>query len=96
MLKVMTDNLKIKYPALIENVVPEKIPYGLLLDVTRKSIRRGNSTLYLPKIIEGVEHELREYGVCDAAKLAERVCAKLERDDNFWVVMHAGTKQTEI
>ena len=96
MLKVMTDNLKIKYPALIENMVPEKIPYGLLLDVTRESIRRGNSTLYLPKIIEGVEHELREYGVCDAAKLAERVCAKLERDDNFWVVMHAGTKQTEI
>ncbi len=96
MIKVMTDNLKIKYPALIENVVPEKIPYGLLLDVTRKSVRRGNNPLYLPKIIEGVEYELREYGVCDATKLAERVCAKLERDDNFWVVMNAGTKQTEI
>lgn len=92
MLKMMVDNLKIKYPALIENVVPEKISYGLLLDVTKEFIKRGNSTLYLPKIIEGLEREVRESGICSAADLAERICSSLERKDNFWVVIGTRTK----
>lgn len=91
-MKNLTDNLKIKYPALIENVVPEKISYGLLLDVTREFIKRGNSPFYLPKIIERLEHELRVMGASCAGQLAERVCSNLEREDNFWVVMEARTK----
>ena len=35
-LKNLTDNLKIQDPALIEGIVPEKISYGLLLDISVK------------------------------------------------------------
>ncbi|MCM1025228.1 MAG: FHIPEP family type III secretion protein [Roseburia sp.] len=87
-LKQMTDNLRAEYPALITDIVPEKISYGLLLDVVRELIRRGDSTRYLPRIIEGLEHELREDGSRKASELAERVAARLEREDNYYVFMH--------
>lgn len=73
MIKGLTDNLKIKYPVLIESAVPEKISYPLLLDVVRGFLRRGNSLIYLPKIIEIVEREIREHGTMQASALVECV-----------------------
>lgn len=87
-LKQLTDNLRTEYPALITGIVPEKIPYGLLLDVVRALIRRGDGICYLPRMIEGIEHELRENGSQPASQLAERVAALLEREDNYHVLMH--------
>lgn len=86
-LKSLTDNLKIKYPAQIEGIVPDIIPYGLLLDVVRGFINRGNRLLYLPKIIEVIEHEQRNNNHLSATELIEVVCNQLEREDNFWVVL---------
>lgn len=71
MVKGLTDNLKIKYPVLIESAVPEKISYTLLLDVIRGFLRQGNSLVYLPKIIEIAEHEIREHGVMQVSELVE-------------------------
>ena len=85
LIKNLTDNLKIRYPALIEGVIPEKIPYGLLLDICKIALNRGNSMLYLPKIIEALERELREHPGCTTAELAEAACRQIERPDNFWV-----------
>lgn len=88
-LKQLTDNLRVEYPALITGIVPEIISYGLLLDVVRALIRRGDAPRYLPRVIEGIEHEIRENGIRKAAELAERVAARLEREDNYFVLMHS-------
>lgn len=78
MVKSLTDNLKIRYPVLIENVVPEKISYALLLDIVRGLLRKGISLVYLPKIIEISEHEVRENGLVRASELVERVADILQ------------------
>lgn len=87
-LRQLVENLKIRYPGLIQGVVPERISYGLLLDVTRELIRRGDSPRYLPRIIEIAEHELREGGPLSAAELAGRVGGRLERSDNLDIYLH--------
>lgn len=84
-LKKLTDNLKIEYPALIEGIVPERISYGLLLEVTKKFVCRGNSLLYLPKIIESIECHLRNNENISTTELIDRVCKDIERKDNFWI-----------
>lgn len=87
-LRQLVENLKIRYPGLIQGVVPERISYGLLLDVTRELIKRGDSPRYLPRIIEIMEHELREGASCGVKELAERVAEGLERSDNLDVFLH--------
>ena len=88
LLKNLTDNLKIQYPALIEGIVPEKITYGLLLDMCKIVLKRGNGMMYLPKIIEAAERGIRENPGCSTEKLAEMVCSSIERSDNFWVQLN--------
>lgn len=83
--KCLTDNLKMKHPALITGIVPEKISYGRLLDICKVFLNRGNSLMYLPKIIEEAERALREKPDSSTKELAEAVCSSIERPDNFWV-----------
>jgi len=83
--KCLTDNLKMQYPALITGIVPEKISYGWLLDICKVFLNRGNSLMYLPKIIEEAERALREKPDSSTKELAEAVCSSIERPDNFWV-----------
>ena len=85
--KCLTDNLKMQYPALITGIVPEKISYGRLLDICKVFLNRGNSLMYLPKIIEEAERALREKPDCSIKELAETVCSSIERPDNFWVML---------
>lgn len=87
MIKGLTDNLKLQYPALITGIVPEKISYGLLLDICKEFVERGNSLMYLPKMIEEAERALRQKPACTTAELAETVCRQIERKDNFWVII---------
>lgn len=90
-IKSLVDHLRIKYPALIDGVVPERISYSLLTDVARNVIRHGDAICYLPKMIEVADNMLRE---CErmgnspsTEELANRIRRKIEREDNFWVVM---------
>jgi len=83
--KCLTDNLKMQHPALITGIVPEKISYGRLLDICKMFLNRGNSLMYLPKIIEEAERALREKPDSSTKELAEAVCNSIERPDNFWV-----------
>ena len=85
--KCLTDNLKLQYPALITGIVPEKISYGRLLDICKVFLNRGNSLMYLPKIIEEAERALREKPDSSTKELAEAVCSSIERPDNFWVML---------
>lgn len=87
-IKNLTDNLKLRFPALIEGVVPEKISYGQLLDICKVFLKRGNSLMYLPKIIEEAERALREKPDSRTTDLAATVCGSIERPDNFWVQLN--------
>lgn len=80
LVKDLTDNLKRDYPALIEGIVPEKIPYGLLQEVYRHFLARGNSPRYLPKVIEGLENALYANHEMSVEQLTEQICKQLERD----------------
>ena len=83
LLKGLVDNLKIKYPVLIEGVIPEKISYGLLTDMVKRLLRRGCSIACLPKIIEGMEC-LLEGGRDVSGRAAEDTLAgELLRDGNI-------------
>jgi hypothetical protein len=59
LLKNIVDNLRFEYPALIEDIVPEKISYGLLTETAKIVLSKGNSICYLPKMIEVMECALR-------------------------------------
>lgn len=87
MIKGLTDNLKLQYPALICGIVPEKISYGRLLDICKVFLNRGNTLMYFPKIIEEAERVLRENPEISTAELAAEVSNKIERTDNFWVML---------
>lgn len=69
--KILTDNLKISYPAQIEGIVPEKISYSLLLEVLKYFVGRGNTMIHLIKLIEFMERELRKQPELTAQELAE-------------------------
>ena len=86
--KNLVDHLKIGHPALIEGVVPERIPYCLLMEVMKKVLSRGDGAAYLPKIIEVMDCALYHEPGLSVDELADRVVKEIEREDNFWVLMH--------
>lgn len=85
--KSLVDNLKLEYPALIEGMVPGLVSYGLLTEVCKEVLKRGNGLIYLPKILEALERELRKNPQTVFAELVESVCKEIERDDNFWIML---------
>lgn len=86
LVKNLVDDLKIRYPALIEGVVPEKIPYCLLTEVMKKVLARGDFARYLPKMIEVMACALYHKPELTADELAERIAHEIERADNFWLL----------
>lgn len=87
-IRELVENLKIKYPALIEGVVPERIPYSLLTAVAKEIMRRGDSILFLPKMIEVIDCALWNTPNLCVDELVKLIAQEIERDDNFYVVMH--------
>lgn len=82
----LVEDLKICYPALIEGVVPEKIPYFLLTEVMKKVLARGDSACYLPKMIEVMACALYHTPELSADELAGKIAQEIERADNFWML----------
>ena len=78
LVKCLTDNLKLKYPALIEGVVPERISYGLLTQVLKGFVSKGNSMIYLPRIIEYMQYTLLENTQVSVEDLGKAVSRQLE------------------
>lgn len=87
LVKQLVDNLAERNPALIKGIVPERISYGLLTEVLRGFLKRGNSMIYLEKVIEFADSELRSNAQADVEQLLEAVCSQIERKDNYWVVI---------
>ena len=80
LMKQLTDNLSLRYPALVEGVVPEKISYGLLQEVFGRLLDRGCPPVYLPKIIEAMESVLYDHPGLSSEELSEQVYAALMPD----------------
>ena len=80
LVKTLTDNLKRNFPALIEGIVPEKISYGLLQEVYKNFLERGNSPKNLPKVIESIETALYVNPEASIEQLTEQICRRLERN----------------
>ena len=87
LIKQLTDNLEQRSPALIKGIVPERISYGLLTEVMKGFLRRGNGMVYLEKVIEYLDNELRQNTQASVEQLVNVICEKIERKDNYWVVI---------
>ena len=87
--KSLVDNLKVSYPALIEGVVPEKISYGFLTDITKYAMRHEAkvSIIYLPKIIEIADRCLRENPMITAREIADEIGTEICCTDNYWRIV---------
>lgn len=77
-IKQLVDNLSITYPALIENTVPDKIPYIFLLDILKNFMSMGKSVCYLPKIIERTESLLYENPTLSSKEIALKIAGELK------------------
>lgn len=88
-IKSLVDNLKVSYPALIEGVVPEKISYGFLADIAKHAMRHEAkvSIVYLPKMIEIADCEIRENPMITAKEIADKIAETICCPDNFWRIM---------
>ncbi len=87
LIKQLTDNLEQRSPALIKGIVPERISYGLLTEVMKGFLRRGNGMVYLEKVIEYLDNELRQNPQAGVEQLINVICEKIERKDNYWIVI---------
>ncbi|MGN0402449.1 MAG: FHIPEP family type III secretion protein [Acetatifactor sp.] len=84
--KTIVDNLRVEYPALIANVIPEIISYSTLRKVMAGLIERGDGLCYMIKTIEVLEERMRENPKEDISALIEAVANEIEREDNYWVM----------
>lgn len=87
LMKSYVDFLRGKYPALLDGVVPERIPYSLLTETVRQVVRCGDSIIYLPICIEVMDCALRDAPRLSARELADRIRKVIEREDNVDIVL---------
>ncbi|MBD5460682.1 MAG: helix-turn-helix domain-containing protein [Lachnospiraceae bacterium] len=98
-IKALTDNLREKYPALIDGIIPEKISYGLLQDVFFRLLAQNKTSgespccfpACLPEVIEHTESILREQPHLQADEIAKIVSSRMAAN-NIWQVylQHSG------
>lgn len=87
LIKELVNNLKIKYPALIEGVVPDRISYNLLTDMVKRVLKRGASITYLPKMIEMMDSVLAWQKNVSVKELEDEIIKAVKREDNVWCVL---------
>lgn len=93
--KSLVDNLKVSYPVLMEEVVPEKISYGFLTDIAKHAMKHEAkvSIVYLPKMIEIADRCLREKPMATAREIAGEIGAELCCTDNYWRILRERNKE---
>lgn len=92
LVKGLVDNLKIKYPVMIEGIVPGKISYCLLTDMTKRILRKGCSIAYLPKMIEIMDRLLECQKDISGREAEEEILGEIMRDDSFRSVLEKRVK----
>lgn len=84
-IKDLTDNLRINHSALIDGIVPDKVPYGQILSVCRALLDRGDTMKYFPKIIEGLGEVSRMETLPSDAEIVTYIAKLIERKENKWI-----------
>lgn len=84
-IKLLVENLKEKYSALIDGIIPEKISYALLTTVTKSFLRRGNAMAHLPRVIEFMQYHMLDNPNATIVELTNAVVDGIEVKENFWV-----------
>lgn len=84
-IKHLTDNLRINHSALIDGIVPDKVPYGQILAVCRVLLDRGDKMMYFPKILEGLGEVYRLGELKSDAEIVEYIAGLIERKENKWI-----------
>ena len=79
--KDLVDNLKVRYPALIEGIVPEKISYGLLTETAKLVLAQGVPACYFPKMIEFMDCALRHRPDASVEQLAEFILSRTKTEN---------------
>lgn len=85
LIKDLTDNLRINHSALIDGIVPDKVPYGQILTVCRALLDRGDTMKYFPKIIEGLGEVSRMETLPSDAEIVTYIAKLIERKENKWI-----------
>lgn len=91
LIKDLTDNLRTNHSALIDGIVPDKVPYGQILTVCQALLERGDSMKYFPKIIEGLGEAARLGTFSSDAEIIDYVAKLIERQENKWVWLNNQT-----
>ncbi len=86
--RILVENLKTEYPAVADHVVPEVISYSLLQKVLIGLLKRGDGLCYMIKTLEVLEDELRKNPQAEPDALVCAVAKEIEREDNYYVLMH--------
>lgn len=86
-IKLLVDNLKDKYSALIDGMIPEKISYSKLTAITKAFLNRGNGILYLPRIIELMQYHMLDNPNAATEELTKAVIDGIESGKNIWVYL---------
>lgn len=85
LIKDLTDNLRINHSALIDGIIPDKVPYGQILTVCRALLDRGDTMKYFPKIIEGLGEVSRMETLPSDAEIVTYIAKLIERKENKWI-----------
>lgn len=85
LIKDLTDNLRINHSALIDGIIPDKVPYGQILTVCRALLDRGDTMKYFPKIIEGLGEVSRMETLPSDAEIVTYIANLIERKENKWI-----------
>lgn len=86
-IKDLTDNLRVNHSALIDGIVPDKVPYGQILAVCRALLDRGDAMIYFPKILEGLGEVYRLGELKSDAEIVEYIANLIERKENKWILL---------
>ena len=78
MVRILVENLKTEYPAVVDTVVPEVISYSLLQKVMIGLVRRGDGLCYMIKMLEVLEDELRKNPAAEPDALVCAVAKEIE------------------
>ncbi len=77
-IKSMMDNLMSMYPGEIDDIIPEKINYLMLLDIMKEIVRKAGNLRNQIKIVEAIEREYLLNGNTDVIKIVDKILETLK------------------
>ena len=87
-IKALVDNLRINHNAIIDEIIPEKVPYGQLLAVCKGLLGRGDGMNYFSQIVEILGELNRKNLTSSDDEITDMIAKQLERPNNMWIWLH--------